>query len=119
MRGPRVDDVMNRPPYMIPENATGAQALREMEAKGVKKILVRASDDTYKGVLERWKVTKIHLDEPVGNLELSPFHSVPLGTPLSALETLLIDLPSVYVHAPKDPGTLVGVVTGYDIMKAF
>lgn len=119
MEGVPVDKAMSSPVYKIPDTLTGRQALDEMEKKDVKKILVKGKDGTYLGVVERWKITELHMDKPVGKLELSPFKSFPQGTSMSALEALLLDLPAVYIHALKNPKTLVGVVTACDMMEAF
>lgn len=120
MKKPVVDYIMKTPVYTIDEKKTGKEAIEEMESKGVKKILV-TKDEEPVGVLEKWKITDIDMNRPISNLELSPFQKVPLGTEISAVESLLKQqFAAVYVEDSKDPSAkkLVGVVTAYDLAYA-
>ena len=117
MRPPLVENIMKTPVYMTDEEKTAEEAIREMESKGVKKILVTRQGNPI-GVLERWKITEMDKALPIKNLKLSPYQVVPLGTEIASIESYLRDYTAVYVSEPKSQ-KIVGVVTAYDLVAAY
>jgi len=118
MRLIRVEEIMKTPVYTIDEEKTGEEALKEMESRGVKKILVTRQDKPI-GVLEKWKITEVDKRQPIKRLELSPFQVVPIGTELSSIQTYLREYVAVYVSDPKKPQKFSGVVTAFDVASAY
>ena len=118
MRLVRVDEIMKTPVFTIDEEKTGDDALKEMESKGVKKILVTRQDKPM-GVLEKWKITEVDKSQPIKRLELSPFQVVPIGTELSSIKSYLREYTAVYVYDPKNPEKFVGVITAFDVALAY
>jgi len=117
VKKPVVDYIMKTPVYTIDEKKTGKEAIEEMESKGVKKILVTRDGEPV-GVLEKWKITDIDMNRPIGNLDLSQFQKVSLGAEVSTVESLLKQqFTAVYVEDLKSK-KLVGVVTAYDLAFA-
>lgn len=113
----RVEDIMKRPVYTIDDEKTGEEAIKEMASKGVKKILVISQGKPI-GVLERWKITEVDIDQPIKRLELSPFEVVSVGTELWSIQKLLREYTAVYVSDPKNPEKFAGVVTAFDYAQA-
>lgn len=71
-------------------------------------------------MLERWKITDSDLNlqvkqiQPLGKIEV-----VPRGTEMDKVEAALLTSSAVYVQDPNDSNKIVGVVTAYDIARAF
>jgi predicted transcriptional regulator len=89
-----------------------------MRDNGTRKILVK-SGDTPVGVLEEWKITNSDLRLKVKQMKLGEYRAVPRGTDIQEVEKALVDSPAVYIFEPNDPNKIVGVVTAYDLVKAF
>jgi predicted transcriptional regulator len=113
-----VDNVMSQPVYEVSQDDTVEVALQKMKEKGVKKILVK-SGDTPLGVLEEWKITDSDLRLRVNQMKLGECKVVPRGTDIQEVEKTLVNYSAVYVSEPDNPKKLVGVVTAYDLVKAY
>ncbi|UCG68962.1 MAG: CBS domain-containing protein [Thermoplasmata archaeon] len=113
-----VDQIMKKPVYTVKKGTVVAEALEIMREKGVKKILVKA-DDKLMGVLESWKILRADLEKKVEDLELSQVKEVPVGTKLSDIESDLLKYPAIYIYKPDKPNDPVGVITAYDLARAY
>ena len=113
------DNVMSEPVFYVDENDLVKVAVDKMKKEGTKKILVKSTGKPV-GVLERWKITDSDLDLKVGQIQpLGKIKVVPRGTDMSMVEDALLYCSAVYVSEPNDPNEIVGVVTAYDLVKAF
>ena len=117
MRPLIVDDIMKTPVYSIEEDKSGEDALKQMEANQIKKILVTKAEKPI-GVLERWKIPDSDKKLPLTRFELSPFQVVPKGTDVSSIRGYLTSYSAVYVLDQKNQ-KLVGVVTPFDLVQAY
>jgi len=114
-----VDNIMSTPVFEVDENDPVRVAVSKMERAGTKKILVRSKGKPI-GVLERWKITDSDLNLQVKQIQpLGKIETVPRGTEMEKVELALLISSAVYVHDPNDPNEIVGVVTAYDIARAF
>jgi len=113
-----VDNLMSQPVYDVSQEDTVEAAVKKMRDSGTKKILVK-SGDTPVGVLEEWKVTDSDLRLKVKQMKLGEYKAVPRETDIQEVEKALVDSPAVYVFEPNNPKKIVGVVTAYDLVKAF
>jgi len=118
MRPIYVDEIMSSPVYTIDAEEPASEAVAEMDRRGVKKILVKKGGEPM-GVLERWTIGKSDLNRKVRDLSMSTFRAVPRRTDVSTIQTDLRSLPAVYVADPEKANNLVGVVTAYDLIKAY
>ena len=118
MKPPIVDDIMKKPVYYVNATDKVEKAIQEMEEKGIKKILVKDGEKPI-GVLEFWMITKSDHQRLVNQMDLRPFGRAPLGTLLTDIKKEIMDFPAVYIHNPDDLNELKGVVTTYDLVRAF
>ena len=118
MKPPKVEDLMKRPVYHIEATATVQEALQEMDEKGTKKILVKDGQKPI-GVLEKWMVTKSDYQRQVKQMDLRPFGKAPLGTLVPDIENELVSYPAVYIYNPESPNEFEGVITTYDLVRAY
>jgi CBS domain-containing protein len=118
VRPPKVEDIMKKPVYFIDSSATVESALQEMDEKGTKKILVKDGQKPI-GVLEKWMITKADHKRQINEMDLRPFEKVPVGTLVYDIENMLISYPAVYIYNPENPNEFEGVVTTYDLVRAY
>lgn len=118
MREIIVDQIMKQPVYSVDVEDTIADAIKKMNEKGTKKILVMEKGKPV-GVLEKWKILESDMGKKVKDVELSNFKVVPLGTVLSALESDLLNYPAIYIFSPANPNKILGIITAFDLVRAY
>jgi CBS domain-containing protein len=110
---------MSQPVYYVDEEDIVEEAVKKMKEAGTKKILVKSKGKPV-AVLESWKITpndlklKVKQIKPLGKIEV-----VPQGTDADAAINALSSASAVYVSERNNPNEIIGVVTAYDVSKAF
>jgi len=119
LRALTVDNIMIQPVYYVDEEDIVEEAVKKMKEAGTKKILVKSKGKPV-AVLESWKITpndlklKVKQIKPLGKIEV-----VPQGTDADAAINALSSASAVYVSERNNPNEIIGVVTAYDVSKAF
>jgi len=119
LRALTVDNIMSQPVYYVDEEDIVEEAVKKMKEAGTKKILVKSKGKPV-AVLESWKITpndlklKVKQIKPLGKIEV-----VPQGTDADAAINALSSASAVYVSERNNPNEIIGVVTAYDVSKAF
>ena len=105
--------------YDVDEEDPVELAVKKMSEAGTKKILVKSKGKPV-GVLEGWKITpkdyglKVKQIQPLGKIEV-----VPRGTAADEAINALKIASAVYVSERNNPNEIIGVVTAFDVQKAF
>lgn len=118
MKPPKAEDIMQQPVFSVNANATVEDALRTMEEKSVKKILVKDGEIPL-GVLEEWMVTESDYQRQVRLMDLRRFERARTDDLITDIEKKILEYSTVYIHDPDNPDDFVGVITRYDLVRAF
>ncbi len=115
----RVREVMNTPPFVLPEHLSVKLALEELSERGIANAPVINREGKLVGIISKkalLKLVKVYPDEPIERFLNRDFHTLRPDSLVWEAEEILTRFGQKLIPVVED-GTVVGVVTRLDLLQ--
>lgn len=116
----KVKDIMNTPPFVLPDHISVKDALYELSDRGIANAPVIDKEGKLVGIISKkalLKLSRLYPDEPIERFMNRDFHTLSPEAPLWEAEEILTKFGQKLIPIVEN-GTVVGVITRLDLLHA-